>query len=216
MIGKIFVISAPCGAGKSSLVSSVIEELQKEWPIESVITYTTRKPRNNERHGQDYYFIDIPAFEQCIQEGFFLEWSNAYTAYYGSPRSILNEINNGKSFTIILDRAGARILKSLVPEAVLIWIEVPFELLQERLLRRATENSEQLERRLERSRIEIEQEKQDPLYHHIVVNKKFQVAKYQLKEIIERELQRERKNLPKNSKLKKLQIEASNAKIDKL
>jgi guanylate kinase len=188
MSGKIFVISAACGAGKSSLVSAVLEELQGTWPLKYIVTYTTRAPRNTEKQGQDYNFIDMSEFERRISQGFFLEWSNAYTAYYGSPASIVHEKDKGTSCILILDRAGAQAVIQKVPEAVLIWIEVPLEVLKDRLVMRATENSEYIERRLAQSKIEIELECHNPLYHYKIVNDNFQVAKNQLKMILIQEL----------------------------
>src|SRR3990167_6495680 len=103
MIGKIFIISAPSGAGKSTLVAATLANLEKEWPIERVVTYTSKNPRNNEVPGQDYHFIKVDEFERRIKQGFFLEWSNAYGTYYGSPRSIVNQVANGYSYIGIID-----------------------------------------------------------------------------------------------------------------
>ncbi len=189
MTGKIFIISAPCGAGKSSLVSAVIEELQQDIPVEQVITYTTRSPRQNEENGRDYHFIDRDEFERRIKDDFFIEWSNAYTAYYGSPRSIVEDCKKGRSFMIILDRAGAEQVIQKAPEVVLIWIEVSsITQLKERLIRRATENIEHIQKRLERSKFEIALEHREPLYHYKIINDDFGTAKLQLMTIVMHEL----------------------------
>lgn len=198
MSGKLFIVSAPCGAGKSTLVKAILEELRFDVPIEQVITYTTRAPRKNEEHGRDYYFIDSNDFEQRMKGGFFLEWSNAYGAYYGSARSIMDECKKGKSFLLILDRAGAQRVLATMPQAVLIWIEVSsFSHLKDRLMLRATETTEQIEKRLVRSKIEIELERQEPLYHYTVKNDDFGTAKLNLLTIVMQELAH-KKGLRKN------------------
>lgn len=188
MTGKIFVISAPSGAGKTSLVAAAINYLQGCVPIRQVATYTTRKPRKNEQQGRDYNFIDIADFRRRIQEDFFLEWSDSYTAYYGSPARVTQEAKEGKSSILILDRAGARAVKERISNAILIWIEVPLEIVRQRLLQRATENLSTIERRLRQSQIEIVSEQKQPLYHYTIVNDIFEVAVAQLITIIEKEL----------------------------
>ncbi len=200
MVGKLFIISAPCGAGKSTLVTAVLDELQPEWPIEQVITYTTRAPRAGEEDGENYHFIDVHGFEQRIKQDFFLEWSNAYAAYYGSPRSIVQEMQEGRSFLLILDRAGAEQVIQQVPDAILIWLELSSMVqLKERLMRRATESPDHIERRLRRAYIEITLERNQPLYHHIIMNDDFGTAKLQLLTCILAEL-RGNTNRPKRAR----------------
>ncbi len=192
MNGKIFIISAPCGAGKSSLVSVVHKGLRCDFSIEPVITYTTRKPRGQEQEGLEYYFLDIHEFKRRIQKNFFLEWSDAHTAYYGSPQSLVEERQKGRSFLLIVDRVGAQKIIAQVPDVVLIWIEVPsLMILKERLLKRSTESDEQIERRLKQSKIEIELEQQKPLYHYKVMNDNFENAAAKLTAIIRANLKRD-------------------------
>ena len=203
MTGKIFIISAPCGAGKSSLVAAAIDQLKGQWPIEQVITYTTRNPRQNERNGHDYNFIDSAEFERHIASGFFLEWSNAYTAYYGSPRSIINESKKGTSFMLIVDRVGAQKIITQIPDAILIWIEVTLADLEKRLLKRATESRQQIKKRLAQSQIEIKLEEQKPLYHYRVINDDFKVATAQLVTIIGEQLNNMHSNLGDQKSIQK-------------
>ena len=80
MVGKIFVVSAPSGAGKTTLVTELISRYPGK--LERVVTYTTRQPRYNEIDGVDYYFISVKEFEEKIAQGFFIEWSTAYGTYY--------------------------------------------------------------------------------------------------------------------------------------
>ncbi len=189
MKGIIFIISAPSGAGKSSLLEAIFTELRSHHSINRVITYTTRQPRGTERDGYDYHFLNESTFERLISQGFFIEWSNAYGTYYGSPQSISGDLERGISTVLIVDRVGAEKIKSLVPDAVLIWITVSrIEVLRERLLRRGTETSEQIERRIKRAEIEINLEHNAPLYDYHILNDDFFIAREQLLALITHEL----------------------------
>jgi len=89
---KLFIVSACSGAGKTTLVNAVIENLRKKQvPIERVITYTTKQPRAGEVDGRDYHFVSVEDFQRKIQEGFFIEYSEAYGNYYGSPKSLFEK-----------------------------------------------------------------------------------------------------------------------------
>ena len=88
-MGKLFIIPAPSGAGKTSLVTALLERIGQSHSLSRVITYTTKMPRSGDIHGRDYHFLSIDQFEQKIKEDFFLEWSVAYDHYYGSPKNIV-------------------------------------------------------------------------------------------------------------------------------
>lgn len=189
MAGKLFIISAPSGAGKTSLIAATLKRLQNRWPIERVVTYTTKEPRNNEQDGIDYHFISPADFQKRIDHGFFLEWSTAYQTSYGSPRSIMNERGSGRSFILIIDRVGAERVKEQVDDAILIWIAAPsFKELERRLRHRATENPEQIDRRLKRARVEIELEIENSLYDFTIINDDFMVAQQELEQLIAKKL----------------------------
>lgn len=189
MAGKLFIISAPSGAGKTTLVTATLERLQSKWPLERVVTYTSKQPRHNERDGIDYHFISPQDFQERIDHGFFLEWSSAYQTYYGSPRSIITERAKGRSFIMIIDRVGAERVKQLVHDALLIWIAPPsFKELQRRLENRATETKDQIARRLERARVEIALENQNPLYDFTIINDDFHTAQQELESFFEKKL----------------------------
>lgn len=187
--GKLFIVSAPSGAGKSTLVQAVIDLMQGQNPIERVITYTSKVPRLGEEHGRDYHFISSHEFEEKAKSGFFLEWSTAYGAYYGTPSSIIEGCAVGKSYILIIDREGARQIVKSIPDVVLIWISVPtMEALAHRLKSRGTENEAQVERRLARAKFEIDEEKKSPFYKHYVENNDFNEAKLKIFLIIKNEL----------------------------
>ncbi len=175
MSGKLFIISAPSGAGKTTLVKHALKRLNLDHAISRVVTYTTKTPREKEAvHGQDFYFISQAEFEQKITQGYFIEWSNAYGNYYGSPASIVEHMVRGESLIIILDRAGALQIKEKIPEAVLIWIYTSsIAVLRNRLEARASEVPEQVESRLRLAEKEIQAEDMHPRYQFHILNDDF-------------------------------------------
>lgn len=190
MKAKIFIISAPSGAGKSTLVDALLAKLRPHHPIQRAITYTSRQPRINEKNGYDFHFLTEHAFESLIAQDYFLEWSNAYGTYYGTPRSVYNDVQRGLSHILVIDRVGAQQIKAQVPDAVLVWITVShIQVLRERLTARGTENEGQIERRLARAEIEMALEFQEPLYKYQILNEDFAAALSTLSEIFYRELE---------------------------
>lgn len=175
--GVLFVISAPTGGGKTSITTAVCKKLAEKIPITQVITYTTRPPRTNEQHGTDYIFVKEKEFLEKKQENFFLE-TNFYAGnWYGSPRSIFQDLAHGLSLVLVLDRSGAKIIKKIIPAAVLIWIEPPnVETLTQRLFKRESETSQLLRQRLEVAKQEMAQENQEPFFTYHVMNENINKA----------------------------------------
>ncbi len=189
MHGRLFIISAPSGAGKTSLVEAAIPIVNKQHPIEQVTTYTTKKPRSTDPKMRDFHFIDTTEFERRIKEQFFLEYSDAYGAYYGSPRSVIDEMQQGKSFILVIDRVGAQQVIKQIPDAVLVWVTVASaQILKERLTARATETPEQIEYRLKRAQVEMDLETKNRLYTYHILNENFMTAVEQLTAIIAEKL----------------------------
>lgn len=187
MNGKLFVLSAPSGAGKTTLVNELIKKLPS-LNINRVITYTTKNPRKGEIHGVDYHFINEEEFKTKIQQGFFLEWSNAYGSYYGSPRYILEEIKSGKSYIAILDQFGAMNIKSIYVSSILIWIMPPnIEELKNRLLIRGNNNDKEIEFRLNLAKKELEMLKIEA-FDYSFVNVDFEFTLKELENAIIKEL----------------------------
>jgi guanylate kinase len=188
--GKLFVISAPSGAGKTTLVRMACNRLKDRCSLEQAVTYTTKKPRPGERDGEDYHFLTIDAFQQKIQEDFFIEWSVAYGHYYGSPRSILDDIVLGKSFIVIVDRTGAQAIANKVTQSVLIWIYTKsIDILSQRLLARKTENKEQILKRLALAVQELQDEQHNAFFTYHVLNDHAQNALQEIESIIVKELE---------------------------
>lgn len=153
--GKIFVISASSGAGKTTLVNLVLERLKPNIHIDKVVTYTTKAPRKGEVNGIDYHFISEQEFQLKIKEGFFIEWSNAYGSFYGSPKYILDELSY-KSWILILDFMGAKAVKKTIVDSISVWIEISsLEILEQRLKLRG-DLPEQIQKRLMLAKNEFE------------------------------------------------------------
>ncbi len=189
MPGKLFVISASSGAGKTSLANVVIERIGTQCSIERVVTYTTKKASSQEEHGKDYFFITPHEFQEKIQQSFFIEWSTSYDNHYGSPKDILTGIAQGTSYVVILDRLGTQAVAKRVPDAVLIWIHTSdINILRDRLEKRARDSAEQIERRLQIAVQELEQEMSNRLYKYHVLNDDFDAAANELGHIVQTEL----------------------------
>lgn len=187
--GKLFIVSAPSGAGKTTLVHLVIEHLQDTYQVYRAITYTTKKPRSSETQGIDYHFITESEFKEKIGQGFFIEYSTAYGAYYGFPHSVVAEVEKGTHYIAVLDRAGAEALKAHKPDVVLIWIKPPTrESLQVRLATRAQDSEEAIAYRLALAEKEMVSEEQSNFYHHVIVNDDLAVAVEELASIMRDQL----------------------------
>lgn len=188
-IGKLFIVSAPSGAGKTSLVDNIINTFGKEYNIERLITYTSRQIRHGEEHGKDFYFVTKQEFEERIEQGFFIEWSLDYGHYYGSPASVKGQIESGVSKVLVIDRNGAKQVIRGFSDAVTIWIFVQsVDILRHRLLKRGLNTIEQIEQRLKIAQQELLQETRTNLYKYHVLNDDFYEATEKLKEIFLKEL----------------------------
>jgi len=176
--GKLFVVSAPSGSGKTCLVNEVLKACGQKVFLKRAITYTTRPPREGEVDGEHYHFISVEKFKEKIDQGSFLEWSTWYDHYYGSPVSLVKDIQEGKSFVAILDRSGAKDVFKAYKDACLIWIEPPsIEVLKERLVKRGEDSDATIENRLRKAAIEIAQEKDEQFYAYHIVNDDYETAK---------------------------------------
>lgn len=191
MVGKLFVVSACSGAGKTTLVTKVINRLSGEYAISRVITYTSKQPRAGEVDGRDYYFLSIQEFEERISNNFFLEWSKEYGAYYGSPLSLIEELRLGKYFILITDVKGALSLAEKIKNSVIIWIDVPNEeAIKLRLFQRKTENNDQIQERILISLKENEKFLKKLTSHYRILNDAIENAVQELELIIKKEIEK--------------------------
>jgi guanylate kinase len=178
--GLLFVVSAPSGAGKTSLCRAVTDSLEN---LTHSISYATRKPRPGEIDGRDYYFVTQERFQSMIDGGDFAEWAEVHSNLYGTSRRVLADMI-AKSIDVILDidTQGAKQIKSKFDSAVFIFIMPPsLEILEERLRNRKSDNEEEIKKRMRRARDEI---KDFNMYDYIIVNRDFDRALAELRSIV--------------------------------
>jgi guanylate kinase len=170
--GNLFVIVAPSGAGKTSLVDAL---LKRDSNIRLSISYTTRPPREGEKDGREYHFVDKPAFEKMIAAGDFLEHANVYGNYYGtSKRWIEEQISGDHDVLLEIDWQGAAQVRKLFPSVVGIFILPPsIDELRRRLQARGKDSPEAIERRMASAREEISHVLE---FEYIIVNERFESA----------------------------------------
>ena len=177
--GLIFIISAPAGTGKTTLVRMLTEEF--DCVVESV-SYTTRKPRPKEEEGSDYFFLSKEAFEKKIEEGEFLEYASVFGNYYGTSSKLVDQQRKeGKHVILVIDTQGAMALRESLP-AVFIFIRPPSqEVLKKRLIERNADTDESIERRLQWAEKEISLANR---YDYQIVNDDLQIAYEVLRSIL--------------------------------
>ncbi len=182
MKNVVVVISGPSGVGKGTIARKLCENNPD---IFLSISATTRAPRKGETHGKEYFFISKDEFQKRIEEDGFLEYSNHFDNYYGTPKKEILAKLADKDVILEIDVNGGLSVKKNFPEAVLIMIAPPsVEAVKERLLKRNTETLDKIEKRL--SRLEYELEKQK-YYDYTVVNDNLDSAVLEVKEIIKKE-----------------------------
>jgi len=154
MGGNLFIISAPSGSGKTTLLQHLLRSFKD---LKFSISHTTRTPRQGERHGVDYYFVDRAAFLSLVDRGEFLEWAEFNGQLYGTTRAFVEEqIAAGKDVILDIDVQGAKQVKAKVQDSTAIFILPPsFQELQRRLKARMLEADDVIRRRLEIAKAEI-------------------------------------------------------------
>ena len=145
--GKLFVIAAPSGAGKTSLVKALLERMPQ---LHVSISHTTRNKRPTEQAGREYYFVSVPEFERLVGHGEFLEHARVFDNYYGTARQPVEaELAKGQDVVLEIDWQGAQQVRKALPECQTIFILPPSRrALEDRLRNRATDSNEVIERRL--------------------------------------------------------------------
>ena len=180
--GKLFVISAPSGAGKTSLVRALIE---KRPDLKFSTSYTTREARTNEVDGEDYFFVSQETFEGMIADGELLEHARVFDNYYGTGRAqVENCLVEGEDVILEIDWQGASQVRGALPEAETIFVLPPtVEELERRLRSRATDSDEVIRRRLQDSRADIRHWRE---FDYVIVNDEFSTALAALVDIVDR------------------------------
>lgn len=174
--GTILIIAAPSGAGKTTLVRSLLDARSH---IRHSVSFTTRAPREGERHGEAYFFISQQDFMARRDAGEFLEWAEVHGNHYATSRLWIDEqIANGADIVLEIDWQGAAQVQARYPDAVSVFIAPPsLDVLRERLQRRGTDSEATIQRRLAAARSELEHASQ---FQYIIVNQDFNKASQQL------------------------------------
>ncbi|UKL14121.1 guanylate kinase [Dissulfurimicrobium hydrothermale] len=178
--GDIFVISAPSGAGKTTLCRRLLADDKR---LCFSISHTTRRPRPGEIDGRDYFFVSRERFEAIEKDGGFLEWAEVHGNLYGTSRSqVFERLKEGADVLLDVDVQGARQIRRTFPDAVFIFILPPsWRELERRLYARGSEDSEWLELRLKNAAVELDAVTE---YEFSVVNNELETALEELKAII--------------------------------
>lgn len=186
MAGKLFVISAPSGTGKTTLVNALLRDWSSPHHLKRVITYTSRPPRRDEVEGRDYHFVSREDFEKKEEESFFLESGMFCGNYYGSPRYVVDPSSRKDcSYLLVMDRVGGLKIKD-IPGVVLLWITPPsLQELRLRLEKRGKDSIESIEQRIKKAEEELECEEREKGYRYHIVNGYFAQAEKELKSLLE-------------------------------
>ncbi len=164
--GSLFLVSAPSGAGKTTLIKYVLERFKT---LNYSVSHTTRDPRANEQHGKDYFFISSDEFKEKIDQNHWLEWAKVHDNYYGTSKVVIQQsLEKGENILLDIDVQGAKQIMSSNDDIISIFIMPPsFEELTHRLTSRGTDTDIVIKKRLENAKIEMAQKK---LYQHIIIN----------------------------------------------
>jgi guanylate kinase len=195
--GTLFIVSAPSGAGKTTLVSGL---LAADPMIRKSVSYTTRKPRLGEENGQDYHFVDAAEFERMRTKGEFLETAEVHGNLYGtSKRTVETETAGGSDVVLEIDWQGAAQIRKLHPRAVAIFILPPsIEALEKRLRGRGQDSPDVIAKRIAAARGEISH---DGEFDYVIINEEFNRAAQDLISIVRAERLRLPRQLARHTDL---------------
>ena len=178
--GNLYVVAAPSGAGKSSLVKALMEV---DAGVKASISHTTRAPRGQEVDGREYFFVDNATFDTMVANQDFLEWAQVHGNRYGTSRQAVEQrLSEGGDVLLEIDYQGALQIKQIFPHAVLVFVLPPsWEELRSRLQRRGEDSAETIEQRL----VNAEQEMaQAAKFDFVIINQLFERALFDLKSIV--------------------------------
>lgn len=181
--GRIFVVSAPSGCGKTTVCKRVLKKVTNLTPS---VSATTRPPRRGEKNKKDYYFLSREAFKKEIKKGALLEWEENFGQLYGTPkRFVLGKIKKGKNLLLSIDVKGAMQVKKKFTDGVFIFVKPPsLKELSRRLKNRHTDGRAEIKRRLKIAKKELGFA---PRYDYIVINKNLGKAVSRIISIIKKE-----------------------------
>lgn len=179
-LGQLFIIAAPSGAGKTSLVKHLLNDVKQ---LTVSVSHTTRAMRPGEQHGKDYFFISVEEFQELIAQSAFLEHAQVFDNYYGTTQTAVeHQLSLGSDVILEIDWQGAQQIKHLMPESVSIFILPPsIEVLRQRLQGRGQDDDAVIERRMRDAVAEMSHYAE---FDYLIVNDNFSVALTELKSII--------------------------------
>jgi len=178
--GNLFVVAAPSGAGKSSLVKALME---LDSGVQPSVSHTTRAPRGQEKHGREYFFVSEQEFDAMVLGESFLEWAHVHGHRYGTSRKAIEErIAMGADVILEIDFQGALQIKKIFTNAVLIFVLPPsWEELRSRLERRGEDTADVIDLRLRNAALELVQARE---FDFVIINELFERALFDLKAIV--------------------------------
>lgn len=178
--GNLFVVAAPSGAGKSSLVKALLE---LDSHVQPSVSHTTRPPRGQEKHGREYFFVPDAEFDKMVLDNAFVEWAHVHNKRYGTSKKMIEDrIAHGHDVILEIDWQGALQIKRIYANAILIFILPPsMEELRSRLERRGEDSPEVIETRLENAATEMAQCQE---FDFVIINELFERALFDLKAIV--------------------------------
>jgi len=181
-VGTLFIVSAPSGAGKSSLIKALLAE-KRSYTAQVSISHTTRAPRPGEVDGEHYHFVNEAEFKQLIAENAFFEWAEVFGNYYGTSRlSIEQSLAKGIDVLLDIDWQGARQVREAMPNAKGIFILPPSRAeLESRLNKRGQDSAEIIAQRMQKAQSEMSHYNE---YDYLIVNDDFEVATQELSAIL--------------------------------
>ncbi len=181
--GQLFIVSAPSGAGKSSLISALLSRFNGDDSLRLSISHTTRAPRPGEENHVAYHFVSEEEFKALIGRGAFYEYANVFGHYYGTSREIVEQwVSEGRDVLFDIDWQGARQIRKISPEARSIFIIPPsLEELRRRLESRGQDSEEVIQGRMDKALREISHYSE---YGHVIINDDFDTALCELRSII--------------------------------
>jgi len=180
MKSLLFIVSAPSGTGKTSLCKEVIRDLSH---LTFSVSSTTRNPRSGEVNGRDYFFVSPEKFQQMVDQGLFVEWTEIYGNRYGTSRAFIEKLMKDQVDILFdIDSRGARKILELYPESISVFILPPsLQELKKRLISRGTDSPETITSRLKLAEEEMEDA---GFYQYTIVNDSFEETVKKLKSIV--------------------------------
>ena len=181
-LGTLYILSAPSGAGKSSLINKLLAE-ERSWDVQVSVSHTTRAPRIGENNAEHYHFVNVDDFKSLINDNAFFEWAEVFGNFYGTSRiTIEKSLQQGIDVFLDIDWQGAQQVRQMMPEAVGIFILPPNrEELEARLNKRGQDSSDIIAKRMAQAQSEMSHYNE---YDYLIINDNFELASKELSQIV--------------------------------